>query len=53
MAKINKTILGSYYSSIVNERSRAVKQELVAAVWHPCRVEKLVESYGLDILEVL
>ena len=33
------------------ERSEAVQEELVSAVWHPRRVEKIVNEYGLDILE--
>jgi Leucine-rich repeat (LRR) protein len=35
------------------ERYRLLKEELVAAVWHPRRVERLIETYGLDVLEGL
>lgn len=31
----------------------AIKEELVAAVWHPDKVEKLINKYGLDIIDTL
>ena len=31
----------------------AIKEELVAAVWHPDKVEKLIDKYGLDIIDTL
>jgi hypothetical protein len=31
----------------------AIKEELVAAVWHPDKVEKLINEYGIDILDTL
>jgi hypothetical protein len=30
-----------------------IKEELVAAVWHPDKVEKLINAYGIDILDTL
>jgi hypothetical protein len=35
------------------ERCKQIKEDLVAAVWHPRRVERLIETYGLEVLEVL
>jgi hypothetical protein len=31
----------------------AIKEELVAAVWHPDKVEKLINAYGIDFLDTL
>jgi len=31
----------------------AIKEELVAAVWHPDKVEKLINAYGIDIIDTL
>jgi hypothetical protein len=31
----------------------AIKEELVAAVWHPDKVEKLINVYGIDIIDTL
>jgi hypothetical protein len=31
----------------------AIKEELVAAVWHPDKVEKLIDKYGIDIIDTL
>jgi hypothetical protein len=31
----------------------AIKEELVAAVWHPDKVEKLINAYGIDIIDIL
>jgi len=31
----------------------AIKEELIAAVWHPDKVEKLINKYGIDILDTL
>jgi hypothetical protein len=31
----------------------AIKEELVAAVWHPDKVEKLINKYGIDFLDTL
>lgn len=36
-----------------NERSRILLEELVASVWHPRRVEKLLEIGGFELLEAL
>jgi hypothetical protein len=33
------------------DRTRLLKEELVAAVWHPRRVQKLLEAYGWDTLD--
>lgn len=44
-----------YNKEYIKKQSRKfycnVKEELVAVVWYPRRVEKLVEQYGLDVLE--
>ena len=63
---INYRYRSSYHSSYVSEikeyESRiaqgkafrlAIKEELVAAVWHPDKVEKLINAYGLDIIDTL
>lgn len=60
------TICYRYHSPFINEikeyESRiaqgkafrlAIKEELVAAVWHPDKVEKLINKYGLDIIDTL
>ena len=31
----------------------AIKEELVAAVWHPDKIEKLINAYGIDIIDTL
>ena len=31
----------------------AIKEELIAAVWHPDKVEKIINMYGIDILDSL
>jgi hypothetical protein len=63
---INYRYRSSYHSSYVNEIKEyeariaqgkafrcAIKEELVAAVWHPDKVEKLINKYGLDIIDTL
>jgi Leucine-rich repeat (LRR) protein len=37
----------------IQKRSRLLKEDLVAAVWHPRRVEKLVEQHGMEVLDGL
>jgi hypothetical protein len=31
----------------------AIKEELIAAVWHPDKVEKIINMYGIDYLDSL
>ena len=33
------------------ERCLTVKEELMAAAWHPNRVEKWIEAYGIEVLD--
>ena len=60
------TICYRYHSSFINEIKEyeeriqqgrafrlAIKEELVAAVWHPDKVEKLINTYGIDIIDTL
>ena len=60
------TICYRYHSSFINEIKEyeervqqgrafrlAIKEELVAAVWHPDKVEKLINAYGIDIIDTL
>lgn len=60
------TISYRYHSSFISEIKEyeervqqgrafrlAIKEELVAAVWHPDRVEKLIDKYGIDIIDTL
>jgi Leucine-rich repeat (LRR) protein len=35
----------------IQERCKAVKEELIAEVMHPRRIEKMIEDHGMDILE--
>ena len=44
-----------YESRITQGRAfrLAIKEELVAAVWHPDKVEKLINAYGIDIIDTL
>jgi hypothetical protein len=37
----------------IKERCQKIKEDLLAEVWHPRRVERLVERYGLEVLEAL
>ena len=63
---ILNTVNYRYHSPFVNEikeyESRitqgkafrlAIKEELVAAVWHPDKIEKLINKYGIDIIDTL
>lgn len=63
---INYRYRSSYHSSYVSEIKEyeariaqgrafrcAIKEELVAAVWHPDKVEKLINAYGIDIIDTL
>ena len=60
------TICYRYHSSFINEIKEyeeriqqgrafrlAIKEELVAVVWHPDKVEKLINTYGIDIIDTL
>jgi hypothetical protein len=35
------------------ERCKIFKEDLMMNVWHPRRIEKLIDTYGIDILEEL
>ena len=35
------------------ERTNTIKEELVAAVWHPSRVERMLETHGWDGVEAM
>jgi hypothetical protein len=37
----------------IRDRCAAFKEELMAAAWHPRRVERWVEAGGIDVLETL
>jgi hypothetical protein len=37
----------------IQARCLAVKEELMAAAWHPQRVERWIEAYGIEILDTM
>ena len=44
-----------YEAKIVQggEFRRTIKEELVSVVWHPDKVEKIINTYGIDYLDTL
>ena len=44
-----------YEAKIVQgeEFCRTIKEELVSVVWHPDKVEKIINTYGIDYLDTL
>ena len=42
-----------FHQTKIKERIQPFKEELIAAAWHPRRVERWIEKYGLDILDTL
>ena len=43
----------TYHQKRVKDRIQPFKEELMAAAWHPRRVEKWINVHGIDILDTL
>jgi hypothetical protein len=41
------------YKTRYRERTAAIREELLAEVFHPLRIEKLIEACGIDFLDNL
>jgi len=53
VAKLFRTHQQTEIRERVQKRTRALRQEIVAAAYHPRRVERWLEQRGFDFLEVM